>query len=1074
MSPMDTAAPARRARGPIRLHGSKRVLVPPKLLNRNKAPNAKVDPHMSALLNAAASVDRMFESENEIRQKAHKVVTISDELIGNYESYIEQVSDQASHGTSIERPDIAQVLDASEDRREKLVFLNEFIKGHEEFEVFKQSFQATCLETLLEQPLVTQDDAEDALIRHDVDHAANESSPKGSRQQSLATNMEQYSEVLILQNEIQEKLRHRELTHVEAIKMKTEAACKYIQPTTTKNNMRSDHDFILSKFKTQTTHNAMASQLMVSTEENLQRIMEELEQQRRRLQTLESENERLKADVAKRAHENGEIRKEVLLMKCKSNCTLDLGPVVGQDYVKPPPPSGQVAIVHACLWRSGDDGAGIWNGDTEVMRETLKVFNHWMQSLMMLHKGHEIASYGDQLAVAFDDAKLAFTFCSAVQTHLLTAPWPEAALMLPGMQIEYTKALDAILWRGPRVCMAVHFGDLSEMSLANGPMSYYGYHYEVSRGLGYFAGPGEVLLTQQAFAALQVSGLKGHVVNTIGYKYIITTQESIVAYQLVVNTLEERIERNDNTRSSTTTIPTSEVVPSFTDEVPNIKRLHSWSKWITAKKAALQYRFGAMQTLQEGFDRVHEGVDISFSIGLTLVMLDMEVGTSAWTNDCPGMCQILRTYHTIIKEHLHTTGGYVMKNTGDMFKLVFVSAREAVAYCVVVQEALMAAEWPEHMLEKYPEFKATTFVSKRPGMPDHVAFRGPRVRIAVQNFERENGICTQYDDDGQLLDIQGPDAQQCAQMLQMCMGGETLISTRTYQVTKGVELPLVSAQPEINGLLEVRKARANVTLDKSVYQVLPSTLVCRDQHFAEDLPPAERGPGGVSELVWQWLKDRELIRGELDRLDDLLQYHESPPQRTTHFIPNQKQLVPIVVCNIDNLVELLEAVNVRVLKETLVLYHGSVAAMLDKHKGLGFNLDGFRLVAAFNSSVNAISFATELQMNMMVQPWDPSLLEAPCCRTLRDKNGKPIIRGPRVALAVDVGVAELVEDNDDHEGPSNDAWAGVDDHEDPSKNVWEGMNGAPGVLHHGAPGVLHHETQSRGAHDQSRCSRDKG
>ena len=75
---------------------------------------------------------------------------------------------------------------------------------------------------------------------------------------------------------------------------------------------------------------------------------------------------------------------------------------------------------------------------------------------------------------------------------------------------------------------------------------------------------------------------------------------------------------------------------------------------------------------------------------------------------------------------------------------------------------------------------------------------------------------------------------------------------------------------------------------------------------------------------------------------------------------------------------------------------------------------------------------------------------------VEDKTGQGTDRDP----------PELVEDHNDHEGPSNDVGTGVDGHEDLSKIVREGVNGAPGVVHH--------ETQSRGAHDQSRGSCDKG
>ena len=44
----------------------------------------------------------------------------------------------------------------------------------------------------------------------------------------------------------------------------------------------------------------------------------------------------------------------------------------------------------------------------------------------------------------------------------------------------------------------------------------------------------------------------------------------------------------------------------------------------------------------------------------------------------------------------------------------------------------------------------------------------------------------------------------------------------------------------------------------------------------------------------------------------------------------------------------------------------------------------------------------------MMQSWDDAVLSLPACQIERDRNGAPVVRGPRVGMGADVGHAELV------------------------------------------------------------------
>ena len=161
---------------------------------------------------------------------------------------------------------------------------------------------------------------------------------------------------------------------------------------------------------------------------------------------------------------------------------------------------------------------------------------------------------------------------------------------------------------------------------------------------------------------------------------------------------------------------------------------------------------------------------------------------------------------------LHTSQGFLLKNSGDMFKLLFMSAREALGYCMAVQEGLMRQDWDETLLAEHPEFQVRTVAYGKPPQ-QVVSDRGPRVRMAIQSVERDEQLEVEYDLDHQLVDVRGQYAQECGAILNISVGGEILMSTLTWRMTRN--------QPEARAtqLPESRKRWAGVKLEQTIYQV---------------------------------------------------------------------------------------------------------------------------------------------------------------------------------------------------------------------------------------------------------------
>ena len=135
----------------------------------------------------------------------------------------------------------------------------------------------------------------------------------------------------------------------------------------------------------------------------------------------------------------------------------------------------------------------------------------------------------------FESCTAAVEFCAEGQRQLLSAPWPPLVLKRPSACVTYNEDVTAILWRGPRVAMAVHYGSVNDRPVGERGPRFFGYHYALVRGLGAAARDGQILITQQAYSAVQagLEKLKRHVdVLPKGMAYVSTTHECVAVFQV--------------------------------------------------------------------------------------------------------------------------------------------------------------------------------------------------------------------------------------------------------------------------------------------------------------------------------------------------------------------------------------------------------------------------------------------------------------------------------------------------------------------------------------------------------------
>ena len=95
------------------------------------------------------------------------------------------------------------------------------------------------------------------------------------------------------------------------------------------------------------------------------------------------------------------------------------------------------------------------------MRLALEKHDRIQRQLIEQFDGYEIRTEGDAFLIAFDDGTDAFSFCLALQEHLLDAAWPEHLLEQPDARVEVDE-FNQLLWAGPRVRMGILRGQAEQ------------------------------------------------------------------------------------------------------------------------------------------------------------------------------------------------------------------------------------------------------------------------------------------------------------------------------------------------------------------------------------------------------------------------------------------------------------------------------------------------------------------------------------------------------------------------------------------------------------------------------------
>lgn len=344
---------------------------------------------------------------------------------------------------------------------------------------------------------------------------------------------------------------------------------------------------------------------------------------------------------------------------------------------------------------------------------------------------------------------------------------------------------------------------------------------------------------------------------------------------------------------------------------------------------------------------------------LAFVITDLENST-AIASGAPRQFEKVQEMHdSLIRELIGRFHGYEINTEGDAFHVAFKDVQAAVLFCMEVQYQMLELEWPREVLRLGPckEVKA----------PDgSLAYRGPRIRMGV-HWAVEGTVVQRLHQITKHRVFTGPAFQVTRELCEAAHGGQVLLShegwVRLRQGMASASFPVV----EQLGQFMVDSWPAPIWIYQ-VTQLLgrplhrqpgpPNGLEALEAGWGMSItqPPAPRGPKGHLAFV--------AVRLALECCPAGNSAGEANPAIS-------KRLHELLA--------------------TVAMQFGGYIFRLSESQGA--------YLLAFGLAVDAVRFCHSAQALLMYSQWPADCAEY-CGKTELAPDGKPVFKGPRVAMAV--------------------------------------------------------------------------
>ncbi|KAL4419982.1 hypothetical protein ABPG75_007080 [Micractinium tetrahymenae] len=344
---------------------------------------------------------------------------------------------------------------------------------------------------------------------------------------------------------------------------------------------------------------------------------------------------------------------------------------------------------------------------------------------------------------------------------------------------------------------------------------------------------------------------------------------------------------------------------------------------------------------------------------LAFVITDLQDSTSIAASAPRHFEKVQEMHDSLIRELIGRYHGYEINTEGDAFHVAFKDVQHAVLFCMEVQYQMMELDWPREVLRlgSCREAKA----------PDgSLVFRGPRIRMGV-HWAAEGTVVQRLHQITKHRVFTGPAFQVARELSEAAQGGQVLLShegwVRLRQDMSGAGFPVV----EQLGQYKVDSWPAPLW----VYQV--TQLLGRPLH--RQLAP----PTGLEALEAGWgmsicqPPQPRGMKGHLAFVAARLALEACPGGATAG------EASPAIAKRLHELLAM------------VAMQFGGYIFRLSESQAA--------YLLSFGSAVDAVRFCHSAQALLMYSQWGADCADY-CGKTELAPDGKPIFKGPRVAMAI--------------------------------------------------------------------------
>ncbi len=193
---------------------------------------------------------------------------------------------------------------------------------------------------------------------------------------------------------------------------------------------------------------------------------------------------------------------------------------------------------------------------------------------------------------------------------------------------------------------------------------------------------------------------------------------------------------------------------------------------------------------------------------VTLVFTDIQGSTALWEHFGTDFEALLDLHDNLFRAAIENHSGYEVKTEGDAFMVAFQQPRDAVRFCLDVQERLHTTDWPQTLL-------SNEAIADFAGVSDNGAFRGLRIRMGAHTGTPR---CKPDPNTGR-MDYFGRMVNRAARVGGVGHGGQVLVSSDTWEA--------LGDMPDTEMLDLGEHALKGLERREHIRQVLPTSLAAR-------------------------------------------------------------------------------------------------------------------------------------------------------------------------------------------------------------------------------------------------------